>query len=420
MEREIKVGLICQYPLIRDNPDGVKDNTLGLANVLRQKGLEPVLIGPYVGEGVPNEAEETLGRPILRLGKFPLGIGNTEYKMAVTIAVWRAREIFARQSFDVLDYQEPWASPPTFLTTLAARRLISNKPAVVVQFHAYSEKLTPFQRGVKIVVGESGFTRWIMKNNVDERSGVSEDTNRFWAGLIGEDVNLYEVIPNGIDVDKFLKEKGGFRDWSKLREQGKKIILSTARHDKRKGFDYGIRAIGKLIKEGERRNLLYKLTGRGPETANLERLVESLGMSEYVEFLGILPEEDLAKAVKNCDLLVAPSIGAEGTNRSILNGRAAGRMVSATKIGGQTFAYGDPIVFGEMAEPSNVDSLAENISSFLYLPKEEVDRRADKGLVYVREVFSWDSVGKKKTSQYERAIDRRKTNLPKSEVVYRR
>ena len=31
MERENKVGLICQYPLIPNFPDGVKDNTLGLA-----------------------------------------------------------------------------------------------------------------------------------------------------------------------------------------------------------------------------------------------------------------------------------------------------------------------------------------------------------------------------------------------------
>ena len=72
-----------------------------------------------------------------------------------------------------------------------------------------------------------------------------------------------------------------------------------------------------------------------------------------------------------------------------------------------------------MPEPSDADSLAENISFFLDLPKEEVDRRAEKGLVYVREVFSWDSVGDRKITQYARAIEKRKNNLPRSAVVYR-
>jgi glycosyltransferase involved in cell wall biosynthesis len=417
VERESKVGLICQYPLIPDNPDGVKDNTLGLAKILRQKGLETVLIGPQLGKGIPNEAEETLGQSLV-----PLKLGKTAYKVAITFNLPRAKNILERQSFAVLDYQEPWASPPTFITTLAARRLIEEKyrPAVTVQVHANTEKLTTFQNVLELIGGKSGFARSIMKNNVDERSGVSPDSNKLWAGLIGEDVSLYEVIPNGIDVDRFANEKGEFRDWKELKEQGKKIILATGRHDKRKGFDILVKAVGKLIKEGERRDLLLKMTGRGPETENLKRLVESLGLSEYVEFLGILPEEDLIKAEKNCDLKVAPSIGEEGTNRSILNGRAAGKPVAATRIGGQTFAYGDPVVFGEMAEPSDVESLAENISSMLDLPQEEVDRRVEKGLVYVREVFSWDSVGDKKVKQYERAIEKRRNSLPKSEVVYRR
>ncbi len=417
MEKEFKVGIICQYPLIPDYPDGVKDNTLGLKKTLNQKGIEAVLVGPKLRKGVPNQAEETLGQNILPLGKQLLS--NTGYKMTLTVNVARARNILERQHFEVLDFQEPWASPPTFLTTLVARRLIKDKPAVVVQFHANTERLNTFQEGLELVGGKTGFVRWVMKNNVDERCGVSPDTNKLWAGLIGEDVNLYEVIPNGIDVDKFASEKGDFRHWSELKKQGKKIILATGRHDKRKGFDYLIRAVGKLIKEGERRDLLLKLTGSGDETKNLKRLVESLGLSEYVEFLGILPEEDLVEAVKNCDLLVASSIGEEGTNRSILTGRAAGKLVSATKIGGQTFAYGDPLVFGKMAEPSDADSLAENISFFLDLPKEEVDRRAEKGLVYVREVFSWDSVGDRKITQYARAIEKRKNNLPRSAVVYR-
>jgi len=407
MERE-RVGIVASYPLIPDTPDGVKDFILGLQKILVQKGIDAFLVGPSLPKESPNMADETLG-----ISLIPVKIGKTGYKGTVTLNLPRATKMLNRRTPDVLDIEEPWASPPNFITVLMATNFVSKKPAVVAQFHSYTENLTAVQKSLIIAGKTSRILKEAMKK-VHERSAVSPDTARLWARINKEDVCSYEIIPNGIDIDKFTKERGQFRNWQTLKEKGYKILLATARHDKRKGFDFLIKAVGEIIKNGERKNILLKLTGRGPETENLKRLVNALGLSEYIEFLGNLSEEDLIKAVKNCDMLVAPSIGDEGTNRSILNGRAAEKLVAATEIGGQTFAYGDPDIFGEMAKPSNVDSLAKVINDFLKLPKEEADRRTSQGFIDVQR-FSWETVGEQKIRQYDRAIERNKNKLAASE-----
>lgn len=414
MEKENRVGIVSPYPLIPNTPDGVKDYILGLQKVLVQKGMVVVLIGPALSKGFSNKADETLGKSILTVKT-----AGTGYPLTTTVNVPRAFNILKRNKLDILDMQDPWMTPFGTFTIFAARRFIKEeeKPAIAVQFHSYKENPTLFQQALIVVGVKSGLVKAPMKS-VNERAAVSPDTAKVWADILGEDVSSYEVIPNGVDVDKFIEEGEGFRDWQTLKEQGKKIILVTARHDKKKGLDYLIRAVAKLIYEGERSDILLKLTGRGPQTEKLKNLVNELGLSQYVEFLGILSEEELIKAVKNCDLLVAPSLYGEGTNRSILNGRAASRLVAATEIGGQTFAYGDPTVFGEMAKPSDVDSLAQVINQFLNLPKEESDRRTDQGLAYVTKNFSWQVVGEKKIQQYGRAIIKNSKALPKSGVIY--
>lgn len=401
MEKERRVGIVSPYMLILNTPDGVKDHILGLRKVLTQKGMDVVLIGPKLGKGIPNEADETLGQ-----SNIPFKTKGTGYKLTTTVNFPRASRILDTNEFSVLDMQDPWVSPFSTLTIFAARSFVpeEKKPAVTVQFHSYTEKPTIVQQALIIGAGKSRLLKALgSMQDITEKSAVSPDTARFWADILGEDVNLFDIIPNGVDIDKFAEEKGAFRDWQILKQQGKKIILATARHDTRKGLDYLIRAVAKLINKGERSDILLKLTGKGPETENLRSLVNRLELSQYVEFLGNLTEEELIKAVKNCDLLVAPSTGGEGTNRSILNGRAASRLVVATEIGGQTFAYGDPRIFGEMAKPSNVESLVRVINDSLKLPKEEIDRRTFQGFIDVQR-FSWDTVGEQKIRQYDRAI----------------
>lgn len=419
MEREqasLKVGIISPYPLIPDTPDGVKDYVLGLQKVLVQKGVDVVLIGPALSKDFSNEADETLGQSLLRLKT-----GGTGYPLTTTINLPRAFNILGRNKLNILDMQDPWISPFGTSTIIVARNIMQDekKPAIVVQLHSYTEDPTVFQQALIVIGGKSGLVKRVSMKTVSERAAVSPDTARLWADILGEDVNLYEVIPNGVDVDKFAEEKGAFRNWQTLKEQGKKIVLATARHDARKGLGYLIMAVAKLINKGERSDILLKLTGRGSETENLKNLVNKLELSQYVEFLGNLPEEELIKAVKNCDLLVAPSTGGEGTNRSILNGRAARRLVVATEIGGQTFAYGDPKVFGEMAKPSNVDSLAKVINDSLELPKEEVDRRTSQGFIDVQR-FSWETVGEQKIRQYDRAIEKKNNKPARSKTIYMR
>lgn len=111
-----------------------------------------------------------------------------------------------------------------------------------------------------------------------------------------------EVIGYGIDPQKVIVEKSPILTH---KYKDKIVVLSVSRLIETKGLDYNIYAINKIRENYE--NIKYVIIGEGPEKENLERLVKSLDLEEYVDFLGELTSSETMKYIATSNIFSLPS-----------------------------------------------------------------------------------------------------------------
>ena len=127
-------------------------------------------------------------------------------------------------------------------------------------------------------------------------AGVSQKV----LNCIQERVDIYDksyVVYNGEDTTKFYPMS------EKISE---KYILTVGNLIALKGHDDTIKAFAKLVNSGVT-DVRLKIAGRGPLEMELKDLVERLGISNYVDFLGYVPYEKIAELMRNASLFCLPS-----------------------------------------------------------------------------------------------------------------
>lgn len=143
----------------------------------------------------------------------------------------------------------------------------------------------------------------------------------------------YYVFPTFTDLDDFLGEKNARQD---------NVVLFVGRDDPVKGVKYLTEAFAKI----EKNFVDFKLVLIGEGLPG-----------------GKLPLDQVREKMKNCYCLVVPSLS-EGLPRVILEAMALGKPVIASSVGGipELVKEGET---GFLAEPANVDQLAEKLRVLL-------------------------------------------------------
>lgn len=106
-------------------------------------------------------------------------------------------------------------------------------------------------------------------------------------------------------------------------------LLSIARLVEKKGIADAVRAVA-LVPD-----VVYDVIGDGPLRTDLESLIAELGVTDRVRLLGSQPPAEVARRLRQTDVLVAPSITAadgdqEGIPVAIMEAMAAGLPVVST------------------------------------------------------------------------------------------
>ncbi len=398
----MRIALVSSYAFTPE-PGGVKDFILGLKPALEKKECIVTVIAPGSKEAEREGLVDfTLGRP------FKISTDQTEFRASLSRKK-TAEEIFNKINPDIVVIHEPFVPSigHTIISVLSKRADGIPRPVVIGQFHARREDLS---WGLKVIefVGRhlvrrpkldrktvlslsSGYESTI-SNNLDGRIAVSQATKRFWQKKLPSD---YRVIYNGIDTGELTPDGSKMENWT---EDDEKIIFFAGRHDQRKGISDLIEAFNLLIKSGIK-NIKLKIAGKGEMTEDLQKMVQELGIQELVEFVGVMPREELVKAYRTADLVVAPSTGGEGFNRTIIEARSCGTLVVCTDIEGQDEAIGKDLS-PFMARPNNPHSLAKQIIAVINLPetkKQEIRRRGTKD---VKAEFDWSNIAKEHLNFY--------------------
>jgi glycosyltransferase involved in cell wall biosynthesis len=136
----------------------------------------------------------------------------------------------------------------------------------------------------------------------------------------------------------------------------KPFILLTNRHSPMKRFEYAIWALKTIVRSTKRVCLVIT----GQETAytdQLRYLVDGLGLSDYVRFVGLVDEADLQTLYSNAAVYVYPS-PEEDFGMGVVEAMATGTPVVAWNNGGPTVTVRDEVT-GFLVDPYNTQRFSD-------------------------------------------------------------
>ncbi len=214
------------------------------------------------------------------------------------------------------------------------------------------------------------------------------------------DATRLEVIPNGIDLRRFVR--------------GAQMRLKV-RHELGISADAWVMGtVGRLVPEkdqatlissaaallGERCRLL--LVGDGPEAGRLRALAGALPEGRFVHFLGA--RSDVPDLLAAMDVFALPSL-TEGLPLVVLEAMAAALPVVCTPVGGLPEVV-HPGVCGQLFPVGDVAALRALLEA-LRSDRDAAQTMGERGRDLVRATYSRDTAVDRYLSVYGRAVDAR-------------
>jgi colanic acid/amylovoran biosynthesis glycosyltransferase len=227
----------------------------------------------------------------------------------------------------------------------------------------------------KIIVAFHGYdiSRYLQIHGEDiydylfSKADLLQPISRHWQQkLIALGCNETKITVHhmGIDCNKFT-----FISHRASRKQIR--LVSIARLVEKKGLQYGIEAVSKLVPSYP--HLEYQIIGDGVLQADLQRLIDQLNVGENVKLLGWREQQEVAAIIADADLVLAPSVTSldgdcEGIPVSLMEAMAEGLPVVSTYHSGIPELIQDG-VSGYLVAEREVDTLAAKINYLLINPE---------------------------------------------------
>ncbi|MCX7011182.1 MAG: glycosyltransferase family 4 protein [Candidatus Sumerlaeota bacterium] len=209
-----------------------------------------------------------------------------------------------------------------------------------------------------------------------------------------------EVIPNGVDVQRFrpAKDEGSPAAGP---PSDKVTLLTAGRLTPQKAVDRLLRCLATMPADLPPWRL--RVAGDGPLRGELEAEARRLGLAQRVEFLGWQPKEGMPALYREADAFVLVSTG-EGSPNVVLEAKASGLAVLATRVRGSEELIEDGVdgLLANLSEDSAIRGALERL-----IGDAELRRRLGVAARRSVERRSWDSVA----DAYE-ALCRRLINNP--------
>ncbi len=381
----MKIGMVSPYDFAW--PGGVNAHVSQLSGELRRRGHCVRVIAPYsapdAGSDVRGLASaEGMNDEFIPIGQaVPLSAGGS--KARVTLSWWlypRVRALMAREDFDVVHLHEP-------LAPLLPLMVLQHSNAVNIgTFHAYSDRQRLYRLSRRAV------GRW--QRRLHGRIAVSPAALAFVAPHFPQ--HAYEVIPNGIDYQRFAEAE----PLPELKN-GLVNILFVGRKDERKGLRYLLEAFASLRRQRDDVRLI--IAGPGKPDRECATLLERIG-GEYpgaVVVTGAVSEVDLPRYYASASVFCSPATGGESFGIVLLEAMAAGAPVVASNIDG----YRDVVTDGKnglLTTAQDADALAIAIARIAD-DTELAQRLCENGQRTAKQ-YRWERVASEVEAYYRQCI----------------
>ena len=204
------------------------------------------------------------------------------------------RKLLWQYPFDLVHAH--WLIPQGVCAVLARRMLGKTGPPLLCTSHGGD------------LYGLNGKPLLWLKRSVVESSHtvtVVSRTMRTELGSLGTNLNKVHVIPMGVDLQKrFVPPRN---------RNSAKSLLFVGRAVEKKGLRFLVEAMPEILARHPDAKL--RVAGDGQELKNVKSLADNLGVAGKIEFLGAVGNEFLPELYQTSDVVVFPSIIAEGGDR---------------------------------------------------------------------------------------------------------
>jgi len=197
------------------------------------------------------------------------------------------------------------------------------------------------------------------------------------------------ILNPGCDTERFIpaEENDGVK--KSLGWQGKRVVLTVGRLQKRKGQDMLIRALPEIKKSIP--DVLYAIIGGGSEKQELEVLTQKLGLEDNVLFMTEISDEQMIQAYQQCDVFALPNRNfqqdIEGFGMVLVEAQACGKPVIAGDSGGtaETMLIGKTGFIIDCTQP---EPIATKLTELLQNP-ERCKAMGKKARKHVECTLDW-------------------------------
>ena len=241
-----------------------------------------------------------------------------------------------------------------------------------------------------------GFLR--MQARVARRVGVvlspSESSARDIVTDFGVDRSRIRVVPLGVD--------DVFRPPAQPRVPGRIVAMASA-DTPLKGIATLLEAVAKLRTERDVELLLVSRPKPGGET---ERIVDRLGIAEWVRFVHGISDEELAATVGSAEVACVPSLY-EGFSLPTAEAMACGTPLVVSRAGAIPEVVGPDGLCADLVTPGDVGELVHALDALLDDPVRR-ERMGRAGRERALAEFSWRAVAEATVTAYQHAIDEKR------------
>jgi glycosyltransferase involved in cell wall biosynthesis len=228
---------------------------------------------------------------------------------------------------------------------------------------------------------------------------VSESTRRDVVREFGVDASKTRLVLHGIDHLQF-------RPMPHVKRRDDLIVACASADVPLKGLIYLIRAYAELLKT--RPNLKLRVIGKLRE-GNTSYELRQLGITDKVEFVSGVSDEDITTIYNEATMAVSPSVY-EGFGFPCGEAMSCGTPVISTNGGSLPEVVGDA---GIVVQHSNPPALAEAIAKMLDNPEmREAYGRAGRERILAK--FKWERAAREYADIYRQTIENADNRLERA------
>ena len=210
---------------------------------------------------------------------------------------------------------------------------------------------TTFQSGSSLA-RRFGVPEKLLQGLTDGYIANSEAGRASFSKLVGLDIEMIHLIPNGVDIPIGMVVD----DTS----QRKSVVVVANLHPL-KGHREFLRVVSLVYKEHP--DVKFVFVGRDDMSGEIQQRASQLGLSSVVQFVGFQPE--VWKWLRSAKVFALPSRLTEGAPTSIIEAQGVGLPVVAFKIGGVSDLIREG-VDGYLIAPGDDAGMAAGISALLH------------------------------------------------------